>query len=329
MEACSHIDEMRRHPSSYEVDRLLEEHRQPLHDDEIVIDASLEDMDRELLRGFIQRQKAVHPRILGNRSDEDILLDLHVVRQGEDGIHPTLAGLMAMGAFPQRFFPRLNLTFTAFPGIDKTALPGGGKRFLDSQTIIGPIPYMIADALAAVSKNMKTGAVIEGAFRKDVPDYPLVAVREAIANALMHRDYSPESRGSQVQVNMYADRLEIMNPGGLYGDVTIETLGVSGVSSARNQYLSNILETTPYPDGGYVVENRGTGYQEIEEQLERAMMMPPRPHNSTVSFSLTIDKRRLDSSEISRGNGNSVDDAIIAYLSSETSASTTELVAAS
>lgn len=104
-----------------------------------------------------------------------------------------------------------------------------------------------------------------------------------------------------MQVNLYVDRLEIINPGGLYGDVTIESLGTSGVSSARNQFLSNILETTPYPAGGYVVENRGTGYQEIGEQLRRALMPPARPHNSTVAFSLTLDRRRVAPSE--RKNG--------------------------
>ena len=257
------------------------------------------------------------------------MLDLHVAKHDGDVLRPTLAGLMAMGKFPQKFFPRLNVTFTVFPGIDKSAPRDGGRRFLDSQTIVGPIPYMIEDVLAAVSRNMRTGAVIEGAFRNDVPDYPPVAVREAVANALMHRDDSPESRWSQVRVNMFADRLEVLNPGGLYGDVTIDSLGVSGVSSARNQFLSNILETTPFPDGGYVVENRGTGYQEIEERLRRALMRPPRPRNSTTTFSLTFDKRRVSPSEVSGPGARDVDGAILGYLGERTSASTAELVRAS
>ncbi|MDO4290245.1 MAG: ATP-binding protein [Eggerthellaceae bacterium] len=311
--------------SSYEVDRLLEEHRQPTYDDEIVPDAAMDDLDGQLVDGFVRRQKELHPRILGGRSSEDVLLDLHVAKRSGNTLRPTIAGLMAMGSFPQKFFPRLNVTFTAFPGVDKATPAGSSKRFLDAQTVIGPIPYMIEDVLGAVTKNMRTGAVIEGAFRKDVPDYPRVAVREAVANALMHRDYSPEARGSQVQVNMYADRLEVLNPGGLYGDVTIDTLGVSGVSSSRNQFLSNILETTPYPEGGYVVENRGTGYQEIEEQLERAMMTPPKPKNSTVNFSLTFDKRRILPKEYG-GAATGVDKAILAYLDKHSSASTADLV---
>lgn len=311
--------------TSYEVDRLLEEHRQPTHDNEIVPNATIEDLDQELATGFVRRQKALHPRILGSRGDEDVLLDLHVLRRDSDVLRPTVAGLMAMGYFPQKFFPRLNITFTVFPGVDKATPVDESRRFLDSQTIIGSIPVMIDEVLAAVSKNMRTGALIEGAFRQDIPDYPPAAVREAVANALMHRDYSPDSRGSQVQVNMFADRLEILNPGGLYGDVTIDTLGESGVSSSRNQFLSNILETTPYPDGGYVVENRGTGYQEIEQQLERANMMPPRPRNSTTTFSLTFDKRRILPAETT-GASRDVDEAILAHLSEHSSASTAELM---
>lgn len=314
----------------YEIDRLLENHGQPLYDDEPVPEATTDDFDAALLNGFLARQRELHPRILGGRADEDIMLDLHVVRRlPDDTVRPTLAGIMALGTFPQKFFPRLNVTFTSFPGTTKAERVDERRRFLDSQTIIGPIPVMVDDVLAAVTRNMRTGAVIRDTFRQDVPDYPRTAVREAVANALMHRDYSPDARGSQVQVNMYADRLEILNPGGLYGDVTVETLGESGMSSTRNQYLSNILETTPYPDGGYVVENRGTGYQEIEEQLKRAMMLPPQPRDSLTSFCLTFEKRRLDSSEVGAKRSESVDEAIKNALRERVSASTKELAEAS
>lgn len=314
-----------RRMSSYEVDRYIEEHVQPTYDNEIVEEASIEDLDSALVEGFVKRQRELHPRILGARSDEDVLIDLHVVRKDGENLRPTIAGLLSMGFFPQKFFPRLNVTFTAYPGITKTERVSESKRFLDSQTIIGSIPVMMEDVMSAVQKNTRTGAVIEGTFRKDVADYPPTAVREAIANALMHRDYSPEARGSQVQVNLYADRLEILNPGGLYGDVTIETLGESGVSSSRNQFLSNILETTPFPGGGYVVENRGTGYQEISEQLRNAMMNPPRPRNSTAAFSLTLDKRRMTPSERVVEMSGGIDEAILAYLAENSSASNREL----
>lgn len=312
--------------SQYEIDRLMEEHSQPTFDDEIVAQATLDDLDHNLLSQFINRQRELHPRIFGTRSDENITISMHVAKKDDEGtIRPTLGGLLALGSFPQQFFPRLNITFTAFPGITKAEIVDENRRFLDAQTIIGPIPFIIEDALNAVTKNMRTGAVIEGAFRQDVPDYPRKAVREAIANALMHRDYSPDARGSQVQVNLYADRLEILNPGGLFGNVTIDTLGTVGISSSRNQFLSNILETTPYPGGGYVVENRGTGYQVIEEQLQAALMNPPKPLNTLTFFSLTFNKRRMTKSEKTNTNPLSVEEAIIELLSKRSSATSKEL----
>ncbi|KFI50956.1 ATP-binding protein [Bifidobacterium biavatii] len=316
--------------TQYEVDRMIENHMQPRFDDEIVSEATIDDLDHVMVSQFLARQRMLHPRIFASRDDQTILVNMHVAKHDDHGIlRPTLGGIMALGSFPQQFFPRLNVTFTAFAGVTKTETVDDERRFLDASTIVGPIPMMIDDALNAVAKNMKTGAVIEGAFRKDMPDYPLKAVREAVANALMHRDYSPDARGSQVQVNLYADRLEILNPGGLYGNVTIDNLGTSGISSSRNQFLSNILETTPYPNGGFVVENRGTGYQVIEEELQNALMPEPKPLSTLSFFSLTFDKRRVTSNERQLTNTGSVPEAIVALLRQHSSASTREMVEAS
>ena len=154
---------------------------------------------------------------------------------------------------------------------------------------------MIEDAVAAVTKNMRTGSRIQGTFRYDVPDYPAPAVREAIANALMHRDYSPNAQGTSVAVDLYADRLEIINPGGLYGTMTVSDLGEKhAAGSYRNQYLSNILESTPRalnhptaPDG-YVAERRGTGFFVINDEVRRAGKPDPEPYDSLTRFCLTF-----------------------------------------
>lgn len=86
------------------------------------------------------------------------------------------------------------------------------------------------------------------------------AVREAVCNAIMHRDYSELARGTQVQVNLYDDRLEFLSPGGLYGTVTAVTVASAGYSSTRNQYLADILEPTPY-EGGLRCGEQGGGLQ--------------------------------------------------------------------
>lgn len=273
----------------YELDRLFEERHQPKHDIEIVEDATLADLDSNLVQQMIFRQKSLHPRVFSSFSDEEILERMHVLAYSENGeIHPTLAGLLTFGIFPQSFFPRLTVTFAAFPGTTKAG--SGSLRFLDSQNFVGPIPTILEDALSAVRKNMKTRSIIGGAFRRDVPDYPEVAVREAICNALMHRDYSPMARGSQVQVNLYSDRLEVLSPGGLYGNVTVETLGEAGASSTRNQFLSALLETAPFGNGEFVAENRGTGMQLIESELEQAGMQKPIIRDTLSSFCITFRK---------------------------------------
>lgn len=251
--------------TQYEIDRLVEERTQPHHDLEIVEGATLSDLDENLVSGMLQRQRNLHPRIFGHLSDEDALRALNVLarKDRKDGI--TLAGLLALGIYPQHFYPRLTVTFACFPGKDKA--PKDGIKFLDSESMAGPIPAVLMDTVAAVGRNMRRGGMLRNGLRYDLADYPLDAVREAVCNALMHRDYSPMGRGSQVQVNMYVDRLEVLSPGGLFGAVTVDTIGEIGSSSTRNPALAVLLETTPYKNGGYVAENRGTGYALIESEL--------------------------------------------------------------
>lgn len=316
--------------SNYEIDRLLEERRQPKFDIEMVEDATIEDLDQGLIDELLKRERATHGAVFNKLTDTDALLSLRVLKRDDQGVlRPTLCGLMVLGIYPQKYFPRLCVTFTSFPGTEKASATPSARRLLDSATIIGNIPTMIKETIDVVRKNMRTGSVIDGAFRVDVPDYPPVAVREAIANALMHRDYSPESQGTQVQVNMYADRLEILNPGGLYGTVTVDQLGKSGVFSSRNQNLAVLLESTPYPDGGWVVENRGTGYMEIEARLADALMPPPIPCDSISAFKLIFSRRHLMPSEIASVTPPDVRSAILDMLDKAESVSTKEIMEAS
>ena len=116
------------------------------------------------------------------------------------------------------------------------------------------------------------------------------AVREAVCNALMHRDYSELARGTQVQVNLYDNRLEFLSPGDLYGTVTAAPVASAGYSSTRNQYLADILESTPY-EGGFVAENRGTGFKLMGIELGRNRMEAPVVRDLVAMFSLEFHRR--------------------------------------
>lgn len=283
--------------SRYEVDRLIEERHQPEYDVQLVDGSDISELDPELVAGFLKRERSASPRVFAGLSDNDALLTMRVIgKDAEGNLRPTMAGIMALGRHPQKYYPRANVTFAAFPGTSKAELTEDGARFLDSKTLIGPIPVMVAEALASVRRNMKTASYFDGGSRRDVSEYPEIAIREAVANALMHRDYSPEGLGSQVQINMYSDRIEIVNPGGLYGSVTVNNIGEYGASSSRNQFLSRILESSPYPEGypeqGYVVENTGTGFAQIQAALKEQGMEAAEPKDTISLFVLTIRKKR-------------------------------------
>ncbi|SER29392.1 ATP-binding protein [Parafannyhessea umbonata] len=276
-----------------ELDRMTAERTQSTHDARLVPDATVDELDPDLLSGFLARERATSSHVFENLSDEDILLALGAAKRDDaDTVRPTLAGLMALGHHPQDHFPRANIVFIAFWGPKSDPLAGG--RFLDSRTVIGPIPVMVAETLASVRRNMRIASYVVGGSRIDVPEYPEVAVREAVANALMHRDYSPEALGSQVQVNMFADRIEIISPGGLYGMVTVDNIGTYGASSSRNQFLSRILESVPYPEGyperGFIVGNRGAGFARIQESLSRQGMRSAHLKSGSSRFCLTMWK---------------------------------------
>ena len=274
--------------SSYEVDRLLENRHQPAFDTEPVEKANMGDLDPNLVNAVLMRQRQLHPRIFEAMTDEEALVSLHVAVRDEDGrLIPTLAGLLALGTYPQSIFPRLTVAFTAYGDSDSNL----ASRPLDAQTMAGPLPIVLEDTVAAVARAMQAGDVPdeEATTCEAEPGFPLAAVREAVANALMHRDYSPASRGTAVQVNLYPDRIEVTSPAGLYGTLTVEDLGKPGYSSTRNQFLLALLESVPYQDG-YMVENRGMGYQIIRQELNRVGMPQPEIHSSISMFTLVMHK---------------------------------------
>ena len=210
---------------------------------------------------------------------------IRVVRSVDGQLRPTLAGLLMFGKYPQEFLPRLMITFLQYYGTTEEEKTPQGARFLDNRRFEGSIPAMVEEAETYVMAAMRKASLIEGLFRRDIPEYPLEAVREAIGNAVAHRDYSPYVRGSYVQIRLFADRLEIQSPGGLFGNVTVENM--EDEQSTRNARLMRMMEDV------HVVENRGSGIRAMLDALRGANLDPPRFEDRRSSFQVTFRNHTL------------------------------------
>ena len=262
--------------SEYEVSQLRDNRVQPGYDREPVENGNQETLNHQAVETLLDKARARTPSAFAGVEPRIALKRLNVTTEATKRARPTLAGLLALGVYPQEFFPQLNVTFVAVPGTSLGEVDAGGVAFTDNQSFNGPIPALITASVEAVRRNSNRAAIITGEGRTDVYDYPDVAVREAITNALMHRDYSSYARGIQVQMEMYSDRLEIRNPGGLYGGVRVEELGRVFTSSSRNAALAKLLEEVEMPrTGSSVCENRGSGIARMAFAMEQAGKAAP------------------------------------------------------
>lgn len=144
---------------------------------------------------------------------------------------------------------------------------------------------MLDEALLFVKRNMRTKTIISPTTgrRTDRTDYPITAVREAIINALVHRDYSIHTEGMPIQLIMFEDRIEIHNPGGLYGRITIDQLGKIQPDT-RNPVLASALETLG------ITENRYSGIPTIRMEMEKYNLRQPEFLDERGSFIVKLYK---------------------------------------
>lgn len=183
---------------------------------------------------------------------------------------PTVAALMLFSVYPQAYFPQLCITAVSVPGKEMSVTGSVGERFIDNKRIEGSITQMLNDALIFVRKNMKVKTIVdaETGMRNDRTEYPVIAVRELVLNALIHRDYSIHTESAPITITMYSDRMEIENPGGLYGRMTLDSLGFVSADT-RNPYIAGALEIMGE------TENRYSGIPTIRSAMKNAGLPQP------------------------------------------------------
>jgi ATP-dependent DNA helicase RecG len=134
-------------------------------------------------------------------------------------------------------------------------------------------------------------AVLVGQYLSSAPD-PAQAVRELVANALMHREYHQLAHGSQVRIELYPDRLEVVSPGGLFGALRADALGAETVTSSRNSVLGRLLEDISMPgENRMVCENRGTGLLAVSAALRQSGLEPTAIRNSLSEFRVILRRQ--------------------------------------
>lgn len=243
---------------------------------EIVERADVTDLDETSIQSILSRLR-------GTTSEEEKLSRIHITdKQGR----VLFAGLLVTGKYPQQFYPRLVIDVAAHAGTRKAE--AGSPQFLDHSICEGTIPEMIDEAISVTLRNLRTYSVVEGSGRRDLPEIPPEVLREAVANAVIHREYHPYSQGQPVSVDIYSDRVEITNPGGLWGGKTLETLN-DGRSMCRNSALMRLVQNAEIPHtGAATVEGQGTGIELMIHEMESRALRKPDFKASADSFTVTL-----------------------------------------
>jgi ATP-dependent DNA helicase RecG len=186
--------------------------------------------------------------------------------------------VLFFGREPQHFYPALTITFVHFAGVTTARSSPDEPLYLDNREFRGALPDIIDSARATIYEKLSKRAMIDGFVRHDVLEYPQVAYREAIVNAIAHRDYTLE--GSSVQVRLFADRLEVQSPGGLGGHLTVDNIAYEQYT--RNPHIVRLLEELGY------VERRGLGVDQMIQAMIDSDLEVPIFQDRGSSFWVTL-----------------------------------------
>ncbi|WP_115728102.1 ATP-binding protein [Actinomyces culturomici] len=277
------VDDRDERLSAYEIYALQTRHNGPQDVDRQPVDgAAISDLSESLVDRMLARQRDSGSKMFDGIGSGDRLLALRrlsVVRGEHD--QPTLAGLLAMGIYPQQFFPQLTVDVSVHPLTEKAA--ADGVRFVDRKQCDGALPDVVESAVATVARHLRTMRIVDGVAGSDELEIPAEVLREAIANAVAHRDYSERAQSRQVSVDVYPDRVEITSPGGFWGTRTAENIA-EGVSDSRNRVLSALLTKVPRSSGeGTVAENAGTGVLKMIALMKQKGLRAPDYSKSSLS----------------------------------------------
>ena len=240
---------------------------------EIVAGTTRDDLDEDVIDDYIERRQKRTPR--SDVLPKDRLLQQIGAINGEK--IPTVSGLLLFGKEPQFFLPHSRAIFVKFADTQPRG-PGGTFGYGRREELIGPLPKIIDRAWRVLWEEMDKQAVVKGLQRHEQLEYPESSVREALVNAVAHRDY--RLTGRSIEIRMYTDRLEITSPGGLPAHITLDNIIEEHYS--RNPRLVNGLYQWGY------IEELGLGIDRMIEDMVNAGHPPPTFEAKGHRFSVVL-----------------------------------------
>jgi ATP-dependent DNA helicase RecG len=235
-----------------EIFRLGYQYRLLRYDEQPTTGAAYDDLDPTQVDRYVQRRAEVRGTaspVPSNR--QQLLRNLNALTEVGEDLIPTRGGLLVFGRDPQKLLPHSEIRLARFKGVEM-------GDFIDRADLRGTLPGMIDEAEKFVQRNIRLIGFREGFQRVDRLEYPLAAVREAITNAVAHRDYAIED--STIRVAIFDDRIEVYSPGGLPPGVTVDN--IEGNHVLRNRIIANLLY-----DMGYI-EKWGSGVIAMKQAMQ-------------------------------------------------------------
>lgn len=256
-----------REPSPEELGRLFQQRGAIRAELRPVSGATLNDLDLRRLRDYFTRiRQQAAPEDEDEAGWRTLLVNTEIMT--EEGV--TVGGMLLFGKTPNRFLPQAGIDAAAFPEAEKdyAALERAGLRG-PMTSLLSPAGALVENglveqALEFVRRNTPVTATLDEGRRIERPTYPPDVLREAIVNALIHRDYLLS--GTDIELAVYSDRLEIISPGRLHNGITPDRMR-TGCRSARNQLIKDVMR-----DYGYL-EHMGMG-------IPRKIIGGMRTHNN-------------------------------------------------
>ena len=237
--------------------------------------ATIADLSERLMAAYVRQREATSGQRLGLSWEEALRSLGCLVWQGEAWV-PTNAGVMLFAEEPQRLIGQAEVACVRFKGTDVVS-------YIDRRDLRGPLYQLVDDAEQFIYRHMKVGRRIEGFVGVEYREYPQEAVREAIVNAVVHRDYS--LRGQRIRVFMFDDRVEVYSPGTLPPGVSLEKMRrLEPQSVLRNPIVVGVFRDL----GSHYIERLGTGIRRMTLAMETHGLPRPRFEEVGSEFRVTL-----------------------------------------